>query len=229
MQFVLTEKKKLYTWGASPQLIRLNNQARKRARMAQRFEETKTVLLNDSEVNLSTDNGDTVERVREENIKNITFGLEKVAIHEDLNSEIIPNDMNNKDLPTDSVVSVTDNNGKRSNYDSNGANGNDETGSNNASSSSATITGAIKNILPTQPKIEAKLKKLLKSKSGRNGPSVEEQLPDGTIENLNADSSRTGEEAFEEEYTEHLYPSLVDTSEVVGEIVQVGVMIKPFS
>lgn len=82
----------------------------------------------------------------------------------------------------------------------------------------------MKNILPAQPKIEAKLKKLLKSKSGRNCTGVEEPLPDAINDKINADNSRAAEEASEEEYTDHLYPSLVDTSEVVGEIVQVSVI-----
>lgn len=47
-QFIVTKSNKLYTWGASPQLIRLNNQARKRAKLAQRFEETKIELLADT-------------------------------------------------------------------------------------------------------------------------------------------------------------------------------------
>lgn len=46
-QFVITQNNKLYTWGASPQLIRLLNQSRKRARTAQKFEETKNSMTNE--------------------------------------------------------------------------------------------------------------------------------------------------------------------------------------
>lgn len=37
----------MYTWGASPQLIRLLNQSRKRARIAQKCDETKSTQAND--------------------------------------------------------------------------------------------------------------------------------------------------------------------------------------
>lgn len=43
-QFVITKTNRLYTWGASPQLIRLLNQSKKRARLAQKFEETKHAI-----------------------------------------------------------------------------------------------------------------------------------------------------------------------------------------
>lgn len=44
---MITQSNKLFTWGASPQLIRLVNQSRKRERLARKFEETKTVLSNE--------------------------------------------------------------------------------------------------------------------------------------------------------------------------------------
>lgn len=222
MQFIITQSKKLYTWGASPQLIRLNNQARKRARMAQKFEETKTVMLNDSEVNLSTDNGEPAERVREENIKNITFGMDKVTLKDDLDSEIITNESIDKNVPIIKVASINEDNNKKLNsfagYDSNGTNGNDE-----PTSSTSSLTDTLKNILPTQPKIEARIKKLLKVKCGKNGTNGEELIPEAIEDKITADSSRAAEEALEEEYTDHLYPTLVDTSEVAGDIVQVSV------
>lgn len=190
--------------------------------MAQKFEETKTVMLSDSEVNLSTDSGDAGDRVREENIKNITFGMDKAVIEDVLDSEIIVKETKDKNLP----IRNEDTSKKLNSfigYDSNGTNGNDESTSNNSSSGTSTITDALKNILPAPPKIDTRLKKLLKSKSGRNGTSAEEPLPNATEDKLNADNSRAAEEALEEEYTEHLYPSLVDISEVVGEIIQVSV------
>lgn len=44
-QFVITQSNKLYTWGASPQLIRLLNQSRKRAR---KCEDNKTTVTNEN-------------------------------------------------------------------------------------------------------------------------------------------------------------------------------------
>lgn len=228
----------MYTWGASPQLIRLTNQARKRARMAQKFEETKTVMLNDSEVNLVADNGETAARVREENLKNITFGVDKTTGTEaEVDNEIIANEVAAKNLsiiPTD--VETNDSSKKFKdfiNYASQETNSNDVPTSSNSNpgncsgsnGNSSTITGAIKNILPSQPKIEAKLKKLLKSKSGKNATNVEELLPDGIEDKINADAPKSTEELFDDEYTDHLYPMAVDTSEVAGEIIQVCSMI----
>lgn len=99
-QFLVTKSNKLYTWGASPQLIRLNNQARKRAKLAQRFEETKIELLTETSTsdlnenfqkNIETDN-----KEEHENRKNT---LEKASTSiEDKNQNIvkIANDVDTK-------------------------------------------------------------------------------------------------------------------------------------
>lgn len=49
LQFIITKTNRLYTWGASPQLIRLLNQSKKRARLAQKFEETKHAITSELE------------------------------------------------------------------------------------------------------------------------------------------------------------------------------------
>lgn len=57
---MITQSNFLYTWGASPQLIRLLNQSRKRARMAQKFEETKSALTFTAELTAKLTNSQNV-------------------------------------------------------------------------------------------------------------------------------------------------------------------------
>lgn len=76
-QFVITKTNRLYTWGASPQLIRLMNQSKKRARLAQKFEETKHAITNELEKRSESPSED---RIKNEN--------EKVSEHKDLNKNV---------------------------------------------------------------------------------------------------------------------------------------------
>lgn len=109
-QFVITQSNKLYTWGASPHLIRLLNQSRKRARMAQKFEDTKTALTNEfadksKETNgLPNEEPDTKEQ-SEESTNQETIDLDSnkannVESFEQNDTNEVPKSMSSKLTPS---------------------------------------------------------------------------------------------------------------------------------
>lgn len=86
MQFVITQSNKLFTWGASPQLIRLVNQSRKRERLARKFEETKTVLSNELN-NDSTEISAKHSKEAEDNKNNVIFAEESTSSKESIDNQ----------------------------------------------------------------------------------------------------------------------------------------------
>lgn len=86
MQFVITQSNKLFTWGASPQLIRLVNQSRKRERLARKFEETKTVLSNELN-NDSTEISAKHTKEAEDNKNNVIFAEESTSSKESIDNQ----------------------------------------------------------------------------------------------------------------------------------------------
>lgn len=164
---MVTATNKLYTWGASPQLIRLMNQANKRARLARKFEETKTTITNDlSSENKSND----------------------------------PNEMAN---------------GKKNSTE----NGCDDVDAKKDINDSPVVTNL-------EERIKSFLKMKTINKSDVYPVSAEEEAQESTSTDTDS-TANTNKKIYadiEEETTEHLIPSQVDTSEIVGEILHVSIL-----
>lgn len=175
-QFIVTKSNKLYTWGASPQLIRLNNQARKRAKLAQKFEEAKSEIMGDSSTSDLNEN------------------FQKVAY--DVSKEEVENRKNNEDLTSDASTSFEDSN---------------------------------QNILLLDNKANGTTSKSTteeKTYSGDTEPIDNKESRDEGQSAKAKESKRLDELASEEECTDHLYPMAVDTSDIIGNIVQVSWCLK---
>lgn len=172
-QFIVTKYNKLYTWGASPQLIRLNNQARKRAKLAQKFEEAKSEIMGDSSTSDLNEN------------------FQKKPA-DDVSNEEVENRKNNEDSTCNASTSFEDSNQNILHID-NKVNG--------TTSKSATVE---------------------KTYSGANEPIDNKESRDEGQSAKAKESKRLDELASEEECTEHLYPMAVDTSDIIGNIVQVS-------
>lgn len=152
----MTENNKLYTWGASPQLIRLMNQANKRARLARKFEETKT----------------TINEQQTENCERSKANKE-----------------NSNEANGDSVDARVDNG----------------------------IDAPVTNI-------EDRLKSFLKMKTLNKADVFPVSADEARQESKSSvtEAPTNGSVEIEEEITEHMFPSQVDTSEIVGDIVHVS-------
>lgn len=186
----MTQNNRLYTWGASPQLIRLLNQARKRARLAQKFEETKNAITNDS-----------VEKMTE----NIESGNAEESISQDDKKSVDEANIKIKSIPN--AIECTSNE-----RDLNGI------------SKKSTGEEQTKYSDSKQVNLEDRIKSFLKSKGQNktvNGDAHEQSLNDSKSNSVDAAAKRNDEFYLDDEYTDHFYPTEVDTSEVVGEIVQV--------
>lgn len=215
---MVTKSNKLFTWGASPQLIRLMNQARKRARMAQKFEETKTTIANDTGASSNGQNSsdfnenfteaapiDSNDRDREENFKNCTLAVDELP----LSNGDSTNDNNRNGVQReegDELIDIAV--GKINNEPP------------------PMIIDKLANS-PLAANLEERIKKFLNSKT----PSTKAATSSEESATLHQDPSQleTGKSGsaklahdFEEECTEHLYPNKVDTSNVIGEIIQVS-------
>lgn len=180
------------------------NQARKRARLAQKFEETKTIITNEfandtnndvaSASETKEDFSDATlsnERDRKENEKNITFGVES------------------GDPTTSSDVSVDKSNDNKENRASNDVDGDPDNDDDSL---------IINNIPPPANNLEDRIKKFLKSKVKEKNSSTEQEF--APVEN--GCEKSIDEPYVDDEVTEHLHPTQVDTTEVLGEIVQVS-------
>lgn len=175
-QFVITKTNRLYTWGASPQLIRLLNQSKKRARLAQKFEETKNAITSEC-FNKRSNSPDKSEKTKafKDEIKDLlgsssASGSGSRSETSDKNVEIVENDGNRKDSVEFEF-----------------------------SKTKANLEEKIKSFLRTKT-----------SKSSEDGGS-------------SASTSANDDNYMDDEYTEHFLPSLVDTDDVSGEIVQVSI------
>lgn len=194
-KLVITKSNKLYSWGASPQLIRLMNQARKRARMAQKFEKTKTTIVDDTSDNVIDQNSNqsfteavTIEsnvRDREENYKNCVSS---------------DNNRNGIEKGEENINDMAD----KSNKD-------------------ALIIDKISNSV-SGANLEERIKKFLKSKASSSQASVSSENSAAQPETDQTEYGRNGSskstDDFEDEYTEHLYPNEIDCSNITGEIIQ---------
>lgn len=195
------------------------NQARKRARLAQKCEETKTTIVN---VNV-TDSGDpncsdfnqnvteetTIEsndRDRKENIKN-SNSVNTNDIHLPFfangdNGEIgNPSNGNNRQFEGDELIDGIE---SKSNKDSD---------------------SLVMDKSPSAANLEERIKRFLKSKTSSSQTAVScdssFSQPDSSVKEYGKNGSNRSTDDFEDECTEHLYPSEVDSSNVVGEIIQV--------
>lgn len=158
---MVTATNKLYTWGASPQLIRLMNQANKRARLARKFEETKTTIVN--EAGGESGDGDPSEPDN----KKSSGGSDDVDARRDTS-----------DTP------------------------------------------------PAVPNLEERIKSFLKMKTLNKSDVYPVSAEEKAQESSSADAGSTPNGAakidIEEETTDHLLPSQVDTTELVGDILHVS-------
>lgn len=185
-QFIVTKSNKLYTWGASPQLIRLNNQARKRTKLAQKFEETKIELMTE---NAGSD-------------LNENFHKKSDATADNVASEEQKNRMNATEVT--SIVSASTSHASLEDGNQNIMNVAEESISKPTPvDSSPTASNGVSNVASTSTA----------DQSGKRESGTKSKAKD---------TKRYDEACNEEESTDHLYPMAVDTSDVVGNIVQVG-------
>lgn len=196
------------------------NQARKRARLAQKFEETKTTIVNESgetdaaDPNCSDFNQNFTEeatiesndRDRKENIKNSkslhTNDTHLPFLANGDNGEMgNPSNGNNRQLDGGELIDDIE---SRSNKDS---------------------LIMDKSNLPSTANLEERIKKFLKSKTSSSQAAVScdnsSSEPESSVKLNGKNGSNRSTDDFEDECTEHLYPSRVDSSNVVGEIIQV--------
>lgn len=182
----MTKSNKLYTWGASPQLIRLNNQARKRTKLAQKFEDTKIETIAE---NVTGSGGDLNENYHKK--------CDKTAENDGASSDEMKNRRNAAEatsdmasIPTTSTaISATtiveeDNNNQ------------------NSVGVGAAVTATATNDV-----------EMASTSSG--------SIADADDVNKGKDNKRYEDTCNDEESTDHLYPMAVDTSDIVGNIVQV--------
>lgn len=188
------------------------NQARKRARMAQKFEETKTTISNEkgSDLNENFTEATTIEsndRDRQENFKNKPQETPNNALLVADNDEIggRANDDNRNGIGKGERVEVVDGFEGKSNKDT-------------------TIIDKISNA-PSAASLEGRIKKFLKSKTSSSLATVSSDNASSQPETSQTENGKNGggksSDDFEDECTEHLYPNEVDISNVSGEIIQV--------
>lgn len=193
------------------------NQARKRARMAQKFEETKTTITSELSNDLSDQNCSDFnrnftdaaivgsnDRDREKNFKNSNYASDDIS----------PLQMGDKN-GTDDITSNNNQNSIKK----------EEEGELIDENNVKRIIDK-KSVSPSSAVLEERIKKFLKSKtfsspktnSSENSPSQPETSQTDSGRN---ESSKTTDE-FDDECAEHLYPNEVDSSNVTGEIIQVS-------
>lgn len=173
---MITDSNRLYTWGASPQLIRLLNQSRKRARMAQKTEDPKPAASNEAgEKSTDLSNGD------------VPSGKEATPKTETENQEVPMPETNGPNVAehTESLESNT---------------AIDATKSFASKITASNLQDKIKHFIRTE--IKQPIEKLYES---------------------DAQAKINSEFYLDDEYTDHFLPTQVDTSDVVGEMIQVGV------
>lgn len=175
-QFVITKSNKLYTWGASPQLIRLMNQSRKRARMAQKFEDTKTAMSTENPIDKSTEPPET-NSLDENGLKDQVESAE-----EPLNQETNSSDANSTNTGNVELFEQNENVPKSLASKLNPSN----------------LQDRIRNFLRSESKQSTE-------KSGE----------------FDAAAKINSEYYLDDEYTDHFLPQQVETSDVVGDIIQV--------
>lgn len=175
----------MYTWGASPQLIRLLNQARKRARLEKKFEETKNAITNDS-IDKSVENIENPPpEVDDESQETVSY--DKKCI-DDANAK------------TKSISDAAESNSSDRNL--NGLSKKNEGDKMGITENESVSLDRVKNYLRT------------KARKSLTNDSQEQTTKDG----------RNGSTEFylDDEYSDHFHPTEVDTSDIVGEIIQVN-------
>lgn len=193
------------------------NQTRKRARMAQKFEETKTIITNDSVDDSNKDapttgacnenfsnSGETKDRDREENFKNICYGSDGEQTLK--KSKKTPENTND-----DNQISLNGHDGDLSKKFKNGER------ESNADPLIISNTSSSANL-------EDRIKKFLKSKVSdkTTSDSTPQQVGSKSDSTEKVNSKQAEDLYVEDECTEHLLPMEVDTTDIVGNIIQVN-------
>lgn len=197
------------------------NQARKRARMAQKFEETKTTITSELCNDLSDQNGSDFnrnftdaaivgsnDRDREKNFKNSNYASDDI-------SALQMRDQNG-------TGDITSNNNQNSIKKDEGNELIDE--SNDKRNTDCRIIDK-KSTSPSSAVLEERIKKFLKSKTFSSPTNTSEnsssQPETSQADNGRNESSKATDD-FDDECAEHLYPNEVDSTNVTGEIIQVS-------
>lgn len=199
----------MYTWGASPQLIRLMNQARKRARMAQKFEGTKTTTANETGSNIA-----------DQNCSDFNQNFTKESTNESMNRDREKNFKNGTHAIDDTSLPIGDETGDSDNNQNSIAK--DDELIENQTDKDSLIIDKISN-LPSAANLEERIRKFLKAKTSSSQVIVDNSSmqPETSQKENSKNGSNKPTEDFEDECTEHLYPNEVDSSNVNGEIIQV--------
>lgn len=182
----------MYTWGASPQLIRLLNQSRKRARIAQKCDEPQVPK---SKEHQAIDGGGSGEKKLNGDLPNGDFTATASAKDPSQQSS----EMENQQKP----MSIDANGGGISNNTEN-VEAFDSHGSPKSFASKLTASN-----------LQDKIKSFLRSETMTRN-SAEKSGESEAASKINS------EFYLDDEYTEHFLPQQVDTGEVVGQIIQVN-------